>query len=144
MEDKGMELEEPQEAQLRELVGQLESLIPREGAHLTLAGDSGSRTSVGNRLGYLRLGVELLAAALNPLPPSDQAPTRIEPDLGYLLSDDSDALFELSEIDEAIGSRPPVESRLGLVGHLVAGVGLVAVLIAVLVLVFLLLRWIFT
>ena len=139
-----MELEEPRETQLRELVARLDSLIPREGAHLTLASDSGSRTSIGNRLGYLRLGVELLAAALNPLPPSDQAPTRIEPDIDYLLSDGSDVLFELCEIDEAIGSRPPVESRLGLVGHLVAGVGLVAALIAVLFLVFLLLRSIFT
>jgi hypothetical protein len=139
-----MELEEPQETQLRDLVGRLDNLIPREGAHLTLSDEPRGRMSIGNRLGYLRLGVELLAAALAPLPPSDQVPTRIEPDIDYLLSDDSDVLFELSEIDEAIGSRPPVESRLGLIGHLVAGVGLVAALIAVLFVVFLVLRWIFT
>jgi hypothetical protein len=139
-----MELEEPLETQLRELVARLDTLVPRDGAHLTLSGEPRGRTSIGNRLGYLRLGVELLAAALSPLPPSDQTPTRIEPDIDYLLSDGSDALFALSEIDEAIGSRPPVESRLGLVGHLVAGVGLVAALLAVLFVVFLLLRWIFT
>jgi hypothetical protein len=139
-----MELEEPTETQLRELVGRLDRLIPREGAHLALSGDQGGRTSIGNRLGYLRLGVELLAAALRPLPPSEDAPTRIAPDIDYLLSDSSGVLFELSEIDEAIGSRPPVESRLGLVGHLVAGVGSVTVLIVVLFTVFLLLRWIFT
>ena len=139
-----MELEEPQETQLRDLVGRLDRLIPREGAHLTLSDEPRGRTSIGNRLGYLRLGVELLAAALAPLPPSDQVPTRIEPNIDYLLSDGSGVLFELSEIDEAIGSRPPVASRLGLIGHLVAGVGLVAALIAVLFVVFLVLRWIFT
>jgi hypothetical protein len=139
-----MELDEPLEMQLRELVGRLDRLIPREGAHLALSGEPGHRTSIGNRLGYLRLGIDLLAAALRPLPPTNQAPTRIEPDVDYLLSDSSDALFELSEVDEAIGSRPPVEARVGLVGHLVAGVGLVAVVIAILFVVFLVLRWIFT
>jgi hypothetical protein len=139
-----MELEEPLETQLHELVARLDSLVPREGAHLTLTGDSGGRTSIGNRLGYLRFGVEFLVAALAPLPASEEAPTRIEPDVGYLLTEGSSVPFELSEVDEAIGSRPPVEARLGLVGQLAAGVGLVALVLLILFAVFTLLRWAFT
>ena len=139
-----MELEEPLETQLRELVARLDNLVPRDGAHLTLTGDSNGRTSSGNRLGYLRFGVEWLVAALAPLPASDESPTRIEPDLGYLLTPGSSVPFELSEVDEAIGSRPPVEARLGLIGHLVAGVVLVGLLLLIVFAVFALARWVFS
>jgi len=138
-----MEREHAREAELHELVARLERLIPREGAHLTIPGDRDGNTTIGNRLGYLRFGVEFLAAALRPLPSSDQAPTRVEPDLGYLLSQGSDAPFDLCEVDEAIGSRSPVEAGLGPLGQLFAGVLLVAAAILVLVGGSIVVRWLF-
>ncbi|PYQ16136.1 MAG: hypothetical protein DMF80_05890 [Acidobacteria bacterium] len=126
-----MELEETREAELRELVERLERLIPKDGAHLTIPADADGNASVGSRLGYLRFGVEFLAAALDPRPGSDEAPTRITPDIGYLLTDGSETPFDLCEIDEAIGSRPPVRSRLGPLGQLVAAVLVVSALILI-------------
>lgn len=121
-----MELEEGREADLRDLVARLDRLIPREGAHLTLPGNPGSRTAVGSRLGYLRFGVEFLLAAARPLPSSEEVPARIEPDLGYLLTREGGTPFDLCEIDEAIGSRPPVQTRLGALGQILAGLLVVA------------------
>src|SRR5512138_3891035 len=118
-------LSEEQETELSELAARIDRLVPVEGAHLTMPASPGGRTTIGSRLGYLRLGVELLRAALAPVPATESAPARIEPTLDYLLSKDSSAPFDLCEIDEAIGSRPPVEAPLGLLGHLVAGVGVV-------------------
>lgn len=128
-----MQLEETQETELRDLVERLDRLIPREGAHLTMPGDAGERSTMGSRLGYLRLGVEVLKAALRPLPGDELAPARIEPDLRDLISEGSRTPFELCEVDEAIGSRAPVETRLGVLGQLVAGVLVVAVLLLVFV-----------
>jgi hypothetical protein len=139
-----LDLPEEQEAELRALIARIDGLVPSEGAHLTLPSAPGSRATIGNRLGYLRLGIELLRAALDPLPASGSAPARIEPELDSVLSKDSTAPFDLCEIDEAIGSRPPVEARVGLLGHLVAGVGVVSVILLLLLALFLAARWIFT
>lgn len=139
-----MELEGPQGEELRELAARLDRLIPREGAHLTMPAEPGGHSTIGNQLGYLRLGVEFLSAALRPLHASDQAPARIEPNVDYLLSGASDAPFDLCEIDEAIGSRAPVETRLGFLGQLVAGVGLVTAILLLLLAAFLVLRAVFT
>lgn len=138
-----MELEQTREAELRELVERLERLIPRDGAHLTMPGDAGDHSTVGSRLGYLRLGVEVLAAALRPLPSDETAPARIEPNLGDLLTPGSRTPFELCEVDEAIGSRPPVETQLGVVGQLFAGVLVVAALLLLLLVGSLVVGWLF-
>jgi len=138
-----MELEEEREAELRELVERLDRLVPKDGAHLTIPGDPDGNTTVGSRLGYLRFGVEFLAAALRPLPHTEVAPTRIEPDIDYLLTQGSDAPFDLCEVDEAIGSRPPVRSRLGPLGQLAAGVLVVAALILVFIGGSVVVRWLF-
>jgi hypothetical protein len=138
-----MKLDEDKEQALRELVESLDRLVPREGAHLALGGDASSRTTVGNRAGYMRLGLELLRASLTPLPETATEPPRIEPNLGYLLTASSSSPFTLCEIDESIVSRPPVASGLGLLGQLAAGVLIViafGLLVAGVALVF---RWIF-
>lgn len=135
--------EELPDAELRALVLRLDRLLPREGAHLTIPADTHGHTTVGSRQGYLRLGVELLKAALDPLPGSDREPARIEPELGYLLTDGSRAPFQLCEVDEAIVARPPVRSALGAVGQLASVVIAVGALIALAVVVLVALRWLF-
>ncbi len=79
------ELDEEREAEIDELVGRLDALAPSEGAHLTIPADAEGRTSAGNRLGYLRLGVEFLVAALHPVPAGEDAPAQVVPQLGRLL-----------------------------------------------------------
>jgi hypothetical protein len=140
---RGMDWDEAREAEVREAVERLDRLIPREGAHVALGGESGGRTTAGSRLGYLRLGVELLAAALRPLPATDSDPARIEPDLAYLVRSGSRAPFELCEIDEAVGSRPPVRSALGPLGELLSGVLVVAALLVALLAGAVVVKWIF-
>jgi hypothetical protein len=138
-----MRLEEPREAEIRDLVERLDRLVPTEGAHLTIGGHPDGKTTLGSRLGYLRFGVAFLAAALDPLPSSEEAPTRIEPALDGLLTEDSHSPFELCEIDEAIASRPPVRTGLGAIGQILAGVLVVAALILVFLGGSVLVRWIF-
>ena len=128
-----MELDEAREEEIREAVERLDRLIPRDGAHLAIGSETGGWTTSGSRLGYLRFGVAFLAAALRPLPATETQPARIEPDLGDLLGGDSRAPFELCEIDEAIGSRPPVRSGLGPLGELLTALIVVAALIALFV-----------
>lgn len=128
-----MDLDEAREAEIREAVERLRRLIPRDGAHVAIGAEAGYRTMAGSRLGYLRLGVELLTAALQPLPATETEPARVEPDLGYLLPAGARAAFDLCEIDEAIVSRPPVRSGLGALGELFTALIVVAALIAVFV-----------
>jgi hypothetical protein len=128
-----MLLDEIGEAELDELVLRLDNLVPKEGAHLTIPADPDGNATVGNRLGYLRFGVEMLRAALRPVPGSDEAPPRILPNLDYLLTTGSEAPFDLCEIDESIVSRPPVASKLGAVGQLAAGVLVVGAIILLLI-----------
>jgi hypothetical protein len=138
-----MWLEETSEAELEELVTRLDRLIPKQGAHLTVPADLDGRATVGNRLGYLRFGVEILRGALRPEPGSDQAPARIVPDLDYLLTRASEGPFHLCEIDESIISRPPVASRLGPIGQLGAAALLVGAIILVFIGAIVVWRWVF-
>jgi len=137
-----MDLDES-EAEIRELVERLDRLIPRDGAHLTIPAEPEGNTTLGNRLGYLRFGLEFLAAALHPLPASHEQPTRVEPRLDYLLTPDSRPPFDLCEVDEAIVSRPPVRAGVGALGQLMAA----AVVVALLILAFMggsvVVRWLF-
>jgi hypothetical protein len=124
-----MQLDDATEAELEEIVGRLDGLVPSEGAHVTIPADPEGRTSAGNRLGYLRLGIEFLVAALHPAPATDDAPAQVVPQIGSILSEGSRPPFETCELDESIGSRPPVESRLGGLGQIGIAVGVVLVLI---------------
>jgi hypothetical protein len=137
-----MRLEDTREAELRELVERLDRLVPQDGAHLTILTDAGGRTTVGNRLGYLRFGMELMAAALDPQAESDAAPARITPNFDSVLTEGSQTAFGVCELDESIGSRPPARSRLGLTGQLVAGVVLVLLIILLFIGVSVVWRWV--
>jgi hypothetical protein len=128
-----MRLDDEREAEIEEIVGRLDALVPSEGAHLTIPADGEGRTSAGNRLGYLRLGVEFLVAALHPVPASEDAPAQVVPQLGSLLSEGSRPPFETCELDESIGSRPPVQSPLGALGQIGIAVAVVFVLILALI-----------
>jgi hypothetical protein len=131
------------ETELQDLVERLDRLVPKEGAHLTLPADAEGRTTAGNRAGYLRLGIELLRAALSPEPASDEAPARVVPRVEELLTEGSRPPFELCELDESIGSRPPAQSRFGAFGQMSAGVGLVLILILAFIGAAVLWRWLF-
>ena len=138
-----MDLDDETEAELRDLVDRLDRLVPSEGAHLTLPADAEGRTTAGNRAGYLRLGIELLQAALAPLPASDEAPARVVPQVEGLLTEGSRAPFELCELDESIGSRPPAQSRLGAFGQMGVGVGAVLAVILAFIGAVVLWHWLF-
>jgi hypothetical protein len=100
-----MQLDAEKEALLEEIVGRLDALVPSEGAHLTIPADAEGRTSAGNRLGYLRLGVEFLVAALHPVSATEEAPAQVVPQLGGLLSEGSRPPFETCELDESPSVR---------------------------------------
>jgi hypothetical protein len=137
-----MRLDEAREAELEELVARLDRLVPKQGAHLTIPANRDGYTTVGNRLGYLRFGVEMLRAALRPTPGSDDAAPRILPELEHLLTE-GDTPFDLCEIDESIASRPPVASKLGPLGQLAAGLLVVGGIILLFIGANVLWRWIF-
>jgi hypothetical protein len=138
-----MLLDDARESELQELVQRLDRLVPRDGAHLALGADPDRNATVGNRLGYLRFGIEILAAALHPLPNSDAAPPRIAPNLDYLLTEGSETAFDLCELDESIGSRPPVRTRLGPIGQLAVGVLVVLMVILLFIGASVAWRWVF-
>jgi hypothetical protein len=138
-----MRLDDAAEAELEELVARLDRLVPKDAAHLTIPAAPDGRATVGSRSGYLRFGVEMLSAALRPLPDSGELPPRIEPRLESLLTEGSRSPFELCEIDESIASRPPVASRLGVLGQLGAGVVVVAAIVLLFLAASLVWRWVF-
>jgi hypothetical protein len=138
-----MPLEEEQEAEVRDLVGRLERKLPRQGAHLMVQPGLEGGGLVGNQLGYLRLGVELLRASLDPAPASEGTPMQVKPDLASILAEGERTLFEGWELDESIVSRAPIQSRLGAIGQLVAGAVMVGLVLLALLGVFLVLRFIF-
>ncbi len=85
---------------LRTLVARLDALVPRADAvirdHSGLYGSEHNEAFDGNRLGYLRLGIELLKVADAPAVPG--RPDRIEVDLAYLgYSGPEPAVFERRE-----------------------------------------------
>jgi hypothetical protein len=131
------------EAEIRGLTGHLDRVVPRDGAHLLMKSPPGGTRVVGNRLGYLRLGIELLKAALDPVQGSAEAAPRIDVNAGYLLPEGSVWPLEVCELDESISSRPPVQSGLGALGQLTAGVLVVAVLILLFIGAVVVLRWVF-
>jgi hypothetical protein len=106
--------------------------------------DPDGNTTVGNQLGYLRIGVELIAAALEPQAKTPHAPPRILPELSYLLREGAETPFDLCEIDEAVADRPPVKTPLGAFGQLAAAVMAVAVIVFLFIGAVVAWRWIFS
>ena len=123
-----MEREDEDEAELRRMLERLDEMLPVDGAHVTIPASADAPT-IGNRAGYLRLGLELMIAALDPVAADDPESARIVPRLQGIFSEGSRSPFERCELDEAIAARPPVQSRLGAVGQMATGVLVVLVLI---------------
>ena len=113
--------ERGEHAELRELVDQLDGLVPKEGAKLRIPADPDGHTTIGTQRGYLRLGIELLRAGLDPLEPGERnnipyLPLSIE----YLVTADSETPFDLCEVVDDPERLPPRVRKLGPVGQLMA------------------------
>jgi hypothetical protein len=114
--------------ELRELVDQLDRLIPKEGAKLKIPADPDGSAMIGTQRGYLRLGVELLRAGLTPTAATEAEIPQLPLDIGYLLTPDSKTPFNLCEIDENVDQLPARSKKLGPLGQLVAALFTVAAL----------------
>lgn len=97
---------------IQSLVKQLDEAVPREG-HVEVLGsayDDESQRLRANRLGYLRLGVELLKAAYAPPARADK-PERVELDVAYLTGvENCGFYFERCEDEDVwrpVYSEPP-------------------------------------
>jgi hypothetical protein len=114
--------------ELRELVDQLDRLVPKEGARLRLRAD-GEGTAAGTQRGYLRLGIEMLRAALAPVDTgtADHRP-HLPLTIDYLMTPDSVTPFEVCEIVDDPDRLPAPERKLGALGQLMAALIAVVVL----------------
>jgi hypothetical protein len=109
--------------ELRALLDELDRLVPKEGARLRIPSDPDGNATIGTQLGYLRLGVEFLRAALVPPEGTDEGSTpHIPLDIQYLLTPGSETPFDLCEIDEDVERLPPPVRKLGAIGQLLAAV----------------------
>jgi hypothetical protein len=127
------------ERRVQDLTSELDELIPREGSlvRIQLVGGGPDESYwVGNRLGYLRLGVELLKGAFAP--PAPDASEHVVVFDDSVLDDTSDVEFQWFERREDIvrgQPHPPRGSRIGpvlmaagcLLALLVFAVGLVTI-----------------
>ena len=89
--------------ELADIVDQLDRRVPREGAWIELkqyGGGPDEGQVIGNREGYLRLGVEFLkaAAAKAPNEPIAEAAHPVSVDLEYLIDESSTINFDWFEI----------------------------------------------
>ena len=82
---------------------------------------------VANQQGYLRLGIELLQAAMAP--PSPQSQEQIQLDLRYLLTDDSTIGFDWFERREDLAAATRAERKPSRLVSAILVLGLVAGLI---------------
>jgi hypothetical protein len=128
---------EREKASAESLVTELDELVPRDGACVTLrqygGGPDESRITANQR-GYLRLGIEFLKAAFAPTNKENS----LKADIGYLLTEDSDVGFDWFERREDLplplkpGRRRRIVASAFALGCLVfvaalAVVGLIAV-----------------
>jgi hypothetical protein len=114
--------------ELRELVERLDRLVPKEGARLRLRAE-GEAAAAGTQRGYLRLGIEMLRAALDPAATgsADHRP-HLPLAIDYLMTPDSATPFEVCEIVDDPDRLPPPERKLGAIGQLMAALIAVVVL----------------
>jgi hypothetical protein len=129
--------------ELRDLVDQLDRLIPTEGAKLMIPSDPDGNTTLGTERGYLRLGIEILRATLARQPADDRGVSRIPLDISSLLTQESDTPFDLCEVDDQVERWHP---RFNTAGRVAQAAGILAVLV-VLTLILIggttVLRWVF-
>jgi hypothetical protein len=111
--------------ELRALVDQLDRLVPKEGARLRIPTDTDGNTA-GTQRGYLRLGIEMLRAAL-AVETGDHRPY-LPLAIDYLMTTDSGTPFEVCEIVDDPDRLPAPERKLGALGQLMAALIAVVVL----------------
>jgi hypothetical protein len=114
--------------ELRDLVDRLDRLVPKEGARLRMPADADGNTTAGTQRGYLRLGVELLRAGLDPTDPVPGERVHVPLVIEYLMTSDSQPPFEVCELAEDPDHLPPRARKLGAVGQLMAALMAVVVL----------------
>lgn len=135
-----MALSDAQLVELRILVKRVDDVVPKEGACVSLCAQDWN-VSFGNQEGYVRLGLEILRAALDPLPDSEKAPLRVAPDLGYLLTPDSSSPLGLCEVRDDIVAETregePSKRRRSTIGGVLALLGIALCFLCALVAV----RW---
>lgn len=119
----------PDIEQIKKSVAELDAAAPRAGARVQLSQYGGGPDEckmVANQRGYLRLGIELLRAALAP--PSPQTQERIQVDLRYLLTDDSTVRFDWFERREELAADTRAERKSSRLVPVILVLGLVAIL----------------
>jgi hypothetical protein len=124
------------EQRLRALVAELDELVPRDGALVWedegLYGSQNDPAYGGNRLGYLRLGIEFLKVA-DAAHVTDQ-PSRVNADLSYLVNVERErgelAIFERREVtpEEFIKETEPTGRLSDTLQRTLAGIVVLAVL----------------
>ena len=128
-------------SKLAPLVAELDQGVSKNGAVIRLVEPQRAPDKskiVGNRLGYLRLGVELLKAGLAP-EPADKAgePFKIDVDLRYVIDPDSDVIFREFELRTDLTAanvyEETVASKVAVVGCLIFCVALVVLAVVALV-----------
>ena len=102
--------------QIQEIAEKLDAQVPRENAAVRMEqyGGQGENRIVANRLGYLRLGIEFLKAAIaQPMEAAKEdkkndEPDEVDIDLDYMATEDSEITFEWFQRTEDIS--PQVET----------------------------------
>lgn len=115
------------------LIDELDAHVPREGAIVRFeqyGGGPDESKVVGNRSGYLRLGIELMKGGLAPISPGKTG-DRIEVEIEYLVDAESNISFDWFERTEHIAHQPA--RNLSPLTQKILGLTVVAVLIALLV-----------
>jgi hypothetical protein len=109
------------DALIQSLVQQLDAAVPREG-HVEVLGsayDDESQRLRANRLGYLRLGVELLKAAYAQ-PPNAERPERVEVDVEYLTGLEN-CMFHFERCEDEDVWRPVYSEPPGALSQIAKG-----------------------
>ena len=139
-------MNEPEKIRIQALVQELDQLVPRTDAAVVMnvyGGGCDESQITATENGYLRLGIELLKAAVAP-PLADSSSVQLDVDWEYLVSEHSDIFFHMFHLDNSLRSdvpfsstaRPTWKDRLSLVGSILLtlllvsalGVGLVTML----------------
>lgn len=94
-------LQRMDDKEIREIADKLDAQVPRENAAVRMEqyGGPGENRIVANRLGYLRLGIEFLKAAIaQPMEVEENKkndePDEVDIDLDYMATEDSEITFE--------------------------------------------------
>lgn len=135
-------MNEINEADLRSLVRQLDETIPKQGAVVVESETAEGRTLIaGNRLGFLRLGVEFLKGAFAQ-PADEKFPNRIDVELEYLVGVE-DVCYSFERREDIVPQRE-AEGQESFLRGLLGIATIIFVLASLLVGAFAILRWLWS